>query len=100
IESELEPVMDHEVEDALKSFRVQQAQPDPAGDAGLPLDGMALVKVEWFHEGESVLARDGIRISPESPTPGTDPEAFKAAVSGAKDGETREVPMVFPEEFE
>jgi trigger factor len=100
IESELEPVMDQEVLDALKNFRVQQAQPEPAGEAGLPLEGMALVKVEWFHEGESVLARDGIRVSPESPTPGTDPEAFKTALLGVKDGETREIPMTFPEEFE
>jgi trigger factor len=100
IESELEPVMDHEVDDALKNFRMQQAQPDPAGEPGLPLDGMALAKVEWFHEGESVLARDGLRLSPETPTPGVDPEAFKSALLGVKDGETREMPMVFPEDFD
>jgi trigger factor len=100
IESELEPVMDHEVEEALKSFRAQQAQPHPAGDAGLPLDGMALVKVEWLHDGKTVLSRDGLRLSPESPTPGTDPEEFKQTMLGVKDGETRELPMVFPEEFD
>jgi trigger factor len=100
IESELEPVMDHEVDDALKSFRAQQSTPHPAGDAGLPIDGMALVKVEWLHDGKTVLSRDGLRLSPESPTPGTDPEAFKTAMQGVHDGETRELPMIFPEEFD
>jgi trigger factor len=100
IESELEPVMDHEVDDALKNFKMQQAHPEPAGDAGLPLEGMALVKVEWFHGDESVLVRDGLRLSPETPTPGADPEAFKSALLGVKDGETREIAMVFPEDFD
>jgi trigger factor len=100
IESELEPAMDNEVEDALKNFRMQQSQPEPAGDAGLPIDGMALVKVEWFHDGQSVFARDGLRLSPETPTPGSDPEDFKRAMLGVKDGESREIPLVFPEEFD
>jgi trigger factor len=100
IESELEPVLDQEVEAAVDNLKVQQAHPEPAGDAGLPTDGLALVKVEWLVGAESILSRDGLRISPEAPTPGCDPEAFKKALVGAKDGDVREIAMTIPEDFE
>jgi trigger factor len=100
IESELEPVMDGEVDSALTNFRAQQSHPEPAGDAGLPGDGMAIAKIEWLFEGEPVLSRDGLRISPETPPPGVDPEEFKSAITGVKDGDTRELAMVFPDEVE
>lgn len=100
IESELEPVMDGEIDAALANFRVQQSHPEPAGDEGLPADGMAIAKIEWIHAGESVLAREGLRISPQSPPPGVDADEFKTAMTGVKDGETREIPMVFPDEIE
>ncbi len=100
IESELEPVVDQEVENTLENFKAQQAHPEPAGDAGLPENGLALVKVEWLYGSETVLSRDGLRISPDAPTPGCDPEAFKRAIEGAKDGETREIAMTIPEDFE
>jgi trigger factor len=100
IESELEPVLDQEVDGAIENLKVQQAHPEPAGEAGLPEGGLALVKVEWFVGAESVLSRDGLRISPEAPTPGCDPEAFRKALTGAKDGDVREVAMTIPEDFE
>ncbi len=100
IESELEPVVDQEIDAALENFKVQQAHPEPAGDSGLPENGLALVKVEWLSGTDVVLTRDGLRIGPDAPTPGCDPEAFKTAVLGVKDGETREIPMTFPEDFE
>lgn len=100
IESELEPVMEQEVDAALLNLKAQQAHPEPAGEGGLPIDGMALVKVEWLAEGQSVLQRDGLRLSPETATPGTDPEEFKKAMLGAKDGDTRDISMVFPQEFD
>jgi trigger factor len=100
IESELEPVMEQEVDSAIDSFKTQQAHPEAAGEEGLPLFGLALAKVSWLHGDEVVLERDGLRLSPETPSPGTDPEAFKAAMLGAKDGETREVPLEFPMDFE
>ena len=100
VESELEPVMDQEVEGSLATLKVQQARPEPAGDAGLPEDGMAVVKVEWLAGDEILLARDGLRLSPDTPTPGADPEAFKTALVGVKDGETREVAMTVPEDFD
>ncbi len=100
IESELEPVLDQEVEAAVDNLKIQQAHPEPAGEAGIPVDGLALVKVEWIAGGETVLSRDGLRVSPEAPTPGCDAEAFKKALTGAKDGDVREIAMTIPEDFE
>lgn len=100
VESQLEPVMDQEIENAIENIKLQQSQPEPAGDAGLPENGMALAKVEWMNGSESILTRDGLRVSPNSPTPGTDADAFKKALTGAKDGETREVAMTFPADFD
>ncbi len=100
LESELEPVMEREVDDAIANLKLQRSQPEPAGEAGLPLDGMALAKVEWLAGSEVVLARDGLRISPRTPPPGVDPAVFEKALTGAKDGETRECALSFPAEFE
>ena len=96
IASELEPVMDQEVESAIVNLRQQQSRPEPAGDEGLPKDGVAVAKVEWLTgSGEVVLSRD-VRVSPQSPTPGTDAAAFESALLGAKDGEVRDVAMTIP----
>ena len=100
IESELEPVVDQEIDNTLENFKAQQAHPEPAGEAGLPENGLALVKVEWLVGSETVLSRDGLRVSPDNPTPGCDPAAFQKAVVGAKDGEVREIAMTIPDEFE
>jgi trigger factor len=100
IESELEPVLDQEVESAIGSLKAQQAHPEPAGEAGLPSDGLALVKIEWLLGSDVVLSRDGLRISPEAPTPGCEPQAFQSAMTGARDGQVREVAMTIPEDFE
>ncbi|MBK7644100.1 MAG: trigger factor [Planctomycetes bacterium] len=100
LESELEPVMPREVDDAIANLKLQRSQPEPAGDAGLPGDGMALAKVEWLVGEESVFSRDGIRLSPRTPPPGVEAEVFEKALSGAKDGEMRECAIVFPAEFE
>jgi len=100
IESELEQVLDPEVDSAVASLKVQQAHPEPAGDAGLPEDGLALAKIEWLAGDEIVLARDGLRLSPQTPTPGCEPQAFQSALVGAKDGEVRTVAMTFPADFD
>jgi trigger factor len=52
------------------------------------------------HDGKTVLERDGLRLSPSQPTPGIEPAAYERALTGARDGEVREVDMVFPAEFD
>jgi trigger factor len=100
LESELEPVTAREVEDAIANLKLQRSQPEPAGEEGLPADGMALAKVEWLSGSETVLSRDGIRLSPRTPPPGVEAAAFEKALTGAKDGETRECALTFPPEFD
>jgi trigger factor len=100
IESELAAVMDAEVQDATKSVRMQLSSPEPAGDAGVPADGMIVGKIEWLSGDEVVLSRDGLRLSPAQPTPGVDAAAYEKALTGARDGEVREVEMTFPNEIE
>lgn len=100
VESQLEPVMDQEVDAAIQNLKLQQSHPEPAGDEGLPETGMALAKVEWLDGDTVILTREGLRVSPESPTPGTEAAAYSKALTGAKDGETRDVPMTFPDNFD
>ncbi len=100
LESSLPPVVDEEVEAAIEQARKNQAHPEPAGDAGLPEDGMALCRVTLRHDGEQVWQRDGLRISPSSTLPGVDAAAFKTAMTGKKDGESAEVELEFPADFE
>lgn len=99
VESELEPAMDAEVEDAISNLKREQAVPEPVRDEGLPLDGLALTKIEWVSDGAVVLSRDDIRISPQTPTPGVEPEAFQSALLGTKEGDVREIAMTFPDEY-
>jgi len=100
IESAITPVTDEEVEAALEQVRRNQARPEPAGEEGLPADGMALCKVELLHEDEGVFTRDGLRLGPRTAVPGVAPEAFEQALTGATDGAVVEVPVVFPSDFE
>jgi trigger factor len=100
VESELAPVMGKEVEDALAGVRMQLSRPEPAGEEGLPADGMLVGKIEWLHGGETVIERDGLRLSPAQPTPGVDPKEFEQALTGARDGDVREIDMVIPPDFD
>lgn len=100
VESALQPVMDEEVEAAIEQARKQQAHPEAVGDDGLPDDGMALARVELVHNDAIVFERDGLRISPSSPLPGIEPNAYKQILRGARDGTQVEIAMTFPGDFE
>jgi trigger factor len=96
----LDAVTDEEVEAAIEQAARGNARPEPAGDDGLPEDGMALCKVELLHEGEVVFTRDGMRMGPSHPVPGVDPDEFKAALTGAVDAAVVETKVTFPLDFE
>ncbi|HKX45456.1 MAG TPA: trigger factor [Planctomycetota bacterium] len=100
VERRAPTVDDEELERTLTDVRRQQAHPEPAGEAGLPKDGLALAKLVLLHGDEVVAERDGLRISPTTPPAGADPERFEAALVGAVEGVTVEVPLVFPDAFE
>ena len=99
-EAQLPAITDEEVEAAIDRACQQNARPEPAGDEGLPEEGMALCKVELVHGEETVLEREGLRLGPNVPLPGLDPEAFKEALTGTTDGAVVELDFTFPEDFE
>lgn len=100
VESELAPVMDQEIEAAIEDLRRQRATPEKVGDDGLPADGVTVCKLEWKVDGATIMERDGLRLSPEQPVPGNDPEQYTNALTGAKEGDVVEVPLTVPEDFD
>ena len=100
IESELEPVLDEQVDGALEELRNNQATPEPAGEDGLTEKGFALADVAFLHEGEAAFEREGMRLSVQSVPPGVDEAAFEEALLGARDGDVVEVPMTLPNYIE
>ncbi|MEO0650229.1 MAG: trigger factor [Planctomycetota bacterium] len=100
IEGQAVETNDDEVESTIADIRRQQARPEPAEDEGLTEEGMAVAKIAFVHEGEELLAREGMRISPATAPNGVDADKFKEALTGAKQGTTVEVPMTVPEEFD
>ena len=93
-------VTDEEVEAALADVRRQNSHPEPAGDDGLADDGMAIAKVELLHGDEVLHTREGMRLGLETPVPGSDPEAWRAAMQGGTAGREIAVEVTFPEDFE
>ncbi len=92
-------VDDEELEKALEDVKLRSSRPEPVGEEGLARDGMALAKVELMHADEVVEERDGLRLSPETPPPGVDAQAFADALVGTGEGSVVDVPITFPEEF-
>lgn len=100
IASEKKPVSDEEVEAAIEQVAKNNARPEPAGDAGLPEDGMAVARVEFLWNGQTLFMRDGLRLSPASPIVGVEAEASKKALTGAKDGSILDLEATFPNDVE
>ena len=101
IESGAIEVGDEELEATLANIRREMSVPEPAGEAGLPIDGMAVCKLAFLREGvdEPVLERDGIRLNPKSAPKGIDEEKFEEEMTGAKEGESRTFEFEFPDDF-
>ena len=92
-------VSEEEIDGAITDLRRQRATPEPAGEDGLPEDGMAPAKVTIMHDGEEVEAKSDLRVSPQTPMQGVDPEEFKKALTGGKEGDEIELAFTFPEGF-
>ena len=101
VEGQPTTVEDEEVDQTIESLRGQQARTEPAGDDGLPEDGMAVARIAYTVEGADApaLEREGVRISPQSAPPGLEPEAFAKEMTGAKEGETKSFELTIPEDF-
>lgn len=100
VDSKAIQVAESDVDNAITELRRQQSRLEAAGAAGLPANGMAVGDVELVHDGKVVLKREGLRLVLDTPPPGIDAKAFAAALTGCKEGESREVAMTFPDPFE
>ena len=99
-ETQLPQITDEEVQGAIDQACQQNARPEPVDEEGLPEDGMALCKVTLLNGDETVFEREGLRLGPNMPLPGLDPEAFKEALVGSSEGSEIELDITFPDDFE
>ena len=100
IASELEPVMDEQVQTTIDEIRQQQSTPEPAGDEGIDESGFVIADLNFEHEGTSVFDREGMRLNGGSVPPGVEAEAFADALKGAKGGDRFELTMTLPDFLE
>lgn len=100
VTNEVEPVVDDEIDEAVNDLTMQRSTPVEAGDEGIPEDGLALCKVIWTKDGETVLDRDGVRLAPLAAPPGVNADEFKEALIGAKTGDEFDIPMVVPDDYD
>ncbi len=98
--SELEPVMDEQIDTTLDEIRQQQSTPEEAGDEGMDENGFVIGNIVFEHEGKQVFDREGMRLNTASVPPGVDAESFSAGLIGVKDGERLEFKMELPDFLE
>lgn len=98
--SELEPVMDEQIDTTLEELRQQQSTPEPAGDDGIDENGFVVGDISFLHEGETVFEREGMRLNGMSVPPGVDGDEFAKGLVGAKEGDTLEFAMTLPDFLE
>jgi len=101
VESHDFEISEEDVEAALEDVKRQMSRPEPAGEDGLPEDGMAVCKLEFFAEGDdkAILERDGIRLNPGSSLRGVEEELFKKTLTGAQEGSSHDFEFTFPDDF-
>lgn len=100
VASELEPVMDEQIDATLDELRKSQATPQPAGEDGLTEDGFVVADLVFLHGDDVVFEREGMRLNTVSVPPGVDPEAFAEGMKGVRADEERSFPMELPEFIE
>lgn len=100
ITSELEPVLDEQLESTIDEIRKGQSTPAPAGDDGLDEDGFIVADLRFEHDGKSVFDREGMRLNTVSVPPGVDAEAFAEGIKGAKTDDERSFEMELPDFLE
>jgi trigger factor len=100
IESELEPVLEQEIESAVESMRQSNSRPEQLEEGGLEEDGMALCKLAWKVGEEAIFEREGMRLSVSDDIPGVAEGVWSEHMTGVAAGAEVEVPMTVPDDFE
>ncbi|MEM9800355.1 MAG: trigger factor [Planctomycetota bacterium] len=97
IVSELEPVLDEQVDATIDDIRSQQSTPEDAGEEGIDENGFVVGDLKFEADGKVALDREGMRLNASSVPPGVDAEAFADGLKGAKEGDRLEFPMTIPD---
>ena len=97
ITSELEPVMDEQIDTTIGEIREQQSTPEAAGDDGIGEKGFVIANLAFMEGDEQVFDREGMRLNAMSVPPGVDGDAFAEGLKGAKEGDQLTFPMTIPD---
>lgn len=89
-----------EIDDQIKNLRASRRRPVSDPEGKLAEEGFAVCSIEFFEGKDSILKRDAVRISSVTPVVGTDPKKFEKALLGKKVGESIELDLKYPEDFE
>lgn len=90
---------DEDIDNALKEIAHQKRKIQPT--EGAVEDG-DFIKCDYtFREGDNdVHTRTGVQLNTRIPINGVEPDAYTDALVGGKAGETREIAIKFPDNFE
>ena len=97
ITSELEPVMDEQLDTTIDEIREQQSTPEAAGDDGIDEKGFVIANLAFMVGEDKVFDREGMRLNAMSVPPGVEAEAFAEGLKGAKEGDQLTFPMTVPD---
>ncbi|MBK8977458.1 MAG: trigger factor [Planctomycetes bacterium] len=93
-------VTDDDVEQALQQLAAQKRTLDEVDDA-IQTSDFLTTRVVWLDEsGAEVHRKDEQKLSPAIPLLGTDPDSFRATLVDSVKGDTVEVELTFPDNFE
>ena len=97
ITSELEPVMDEQIDSTIEEIREQQSTPEAAGEDGIGEKGFVIANLTFSAGEEQVFEREGMRLNAMSVPPGVEAEAFAEGLKDAKEGGQLTFPMTIPD---
>jgi trigger factor len=93
-------VSNDDVENQLKEIRNHSRRPVKDESAPITDDTFAIAALEFRMGDKVVLQRDSVRVRPGMTLGGADAGEFTKLLSGKKVGESFEMELTFPEEFE
>ncbi|MCB9887088.1 MAG: trigger factor [Planctomycetes bacterium] len=89
-----------DIDNALKEIAHQKRSIQPTTEPAEDGDFLRCDMTFRTEGGEVVHERKGVQLNTRIALHGAEPEAYKTATLGAKAGDSREVPLTFPETFE
>jgi len=93
-------VNEREIDEQIDQIRKLRRRPTKDEAAALERDGFAMASIEFREGDRAVLKRDNVRVMTTTPVVGADAGEFEKTITGKKAGESFEIAVEFPAEFE